>query len=69
MLAVFFIMGKEINLILLSALLTIAGYSLTDTVVVFDRVRENLKKYLRERLRLLSTAASTKYCHAPSLPL
>jgi len=47
-LAVFFVMGKEINLILLSALLTIAGYSLTDTVVVFDRVRENLKKYLRE---------------------
>lgn len=47
-LAVFYLMGKEINLILLSALLTIAGYSLTDTVVVFDRVRENLKKYLRE---------------------
>jgi preprotein translocase subunit SecF len=47
-LAIFFLMGKEINLILLSALLTIAGYSLTDTVVVYDRVRENLKKYLRE---------------------
>jgi len=36
-------MGKEINLILITALLTIAGYSLTDTVVVFDRIRENLK--------------------------
>jgi preprotein translocase subunit SecF len=36
-------MGKEINLILVSALLMIAGYSLTDTVVVFDRIRENLK--------------------------
>lgn len=47
-LAIFYLLGKEINLILLSALLTIAGYSLTDTVVVFDRVRENLKKYLRE---------------------
>jgi preprotein translocase subunit SecF len=47
-LAVFYLMGKEINLILLSALLTIAGYSLTDTVVVFDRLRENLKKHLRE---------------------
>jgi preprotein translocase subunit SecF len=47
-LAIFFIMGKEINLILLSALLTIAGYSLTDTVVIYDRVRENLKKYLRD---------------------
>ncbi len=43
-LGLFHIMGKEINLIFLSALLTIAGYSLTDTVVVFDRIRENLKK-------------------------
>ncbi len=43
-LAVFYLMGKEINLILLSALLMIAGYSLTDTVVVFDRIRENLKR-------------------------
>ena len=47
-LAIFYLMGKEINLIFLSALLTTAGYSLTDTVVVFDRVRENLKKHLRE---------------------
>ncbi len=39
----FYLMGKEINLILLSALLMIAGYSLTDTVVVFDRIRENLR--------------------------
>lgn len=37
------LMGKEINLVLLSALLMIAGYSLTDTVVVFDRVRENVR--------------------------
>lgn len=42
-LSVFFLMGKEINLILVSALLMIAGYSLTDTVVVFDRIRENMK--------------------------
>jgi preprotein translocase subunit SecF len=42
-LGIFFLIGKEINLILVSALLTIAGYSLTDTVVVFDRIRENLK--------------------------
>ncbi|MBI4839342.1 MAG: protein translocase subunit SecF [Nitrospirae bacterium] len=42
-LGVFYIMGKEINLILITALLTIAGYSLTDTVVVFDRIRENLR--------------------------
>jgi preprotein translocase subunit SecF len=42
-LGIFYLMGKEINLILITALLTIAGYSLTDTVVIFDRIRENLK--------------------------
>lgn len=42
-LGIFYLLGREINLILVSALLTIAGYSLTDTVVVFDRIRENLK--------------------------
>ena len=47
-LGMFFIMGQEINLILVTALLTIAGYSLTDTVVVFDRIRENLKLKQRE---------------------
>ncbi len=47
-LAVFFLLGKEINLILVTALLTIAGYSLTDTVVVFDRIRENLRIRIKE---------------------
>lgn len=47
-LGIFYIMDKEINLIFLSALLTIAGYSLTDTVVVFDRIRENIKKLSKE---------------------
>jgi preprotein translocase subunit SecF len=42
-LSIFFLLGKEINLILVSALLMIAGYSLTDSVVVFDRIRENLR--------------------------
>src|SRR5512146_2130135 len=50
MFAVFFIMGKEINLLFITAVLTIAGYSLTDTVVVFDRIRENLHKNLKEAL-------------------
>ncbi|BCR05669.1 hypothetical protein DESUT3_27380 [Desulfuromonas versatilis] len=44
MFAVFFLLGKEINLLFITAVLTIAGYSLTDTVVVFDRTRENLRK-------------------------
>jgi len=46
-LGIFNIMGYEINLILVSALLMIAGYSLTDTVVIFDRIRENLKGRIR----------------------
>jgi preprotein translocase subunit SecF len=49
-LGIFNLMGKEINLIVVSALLTIAGYSLTDTVVVFDRVRENLRFVARESI-------------------
>lgn len=48
-LGIFYILGKEINLILVSALLTIAGYSLTDTVVVFDRIRENMRKGFKEK--------------------
>jgi preprotein translocase subunit SecF len=47
-LGVFFLINKEINLILVSALLMIAGYSLTDTVVVFDRIRENMRKRRKE---------------------
>jgi preprotein translocase subunit SecF len=47
MIAVFYIMDKEINLMFITAVLTIAGYSLTDTVVVFDRIRENLHKNLK----------------------
>jgi preprotein translocase subunit SecF len=47
-LGIFWLLDKEINLILITALLTIAGYSLTDTVVVFDRVRENLKRFLKD---------------------
>ncbi len=48
--AVFFVLGKEVNLLLITAVLTIAGYSLTDTVVVFDRIRENLHKNLKEAM-------------------
>ncbi|MCD5411947.1 MAG: protein translocase subunit SecF [Thermodesulfovibrionales bacterium] len=47
-LGIFFLMDKEINLIFISAILAIAGYSLSDTVVVFDRIRENMKKMLRK---------------------
>jgi preprotein translocase subunit SecF len=50
MFAVFFLLDKEINLLFITAVLTIAGYSLTDTVVVFDRIRENLHKNTKDSL-------------------
>ncbi len=43
-LGVLFLLNREITLLVVTALLTIAGYSLTDTVVVFDRIRENLAR-------------------------
>lgn len=46
-LGAFYILDKEITLLVVTALLTLAGYSMTDTVVVFDRIRENLR--LRRR--------------------
>ncbi|WP_316012993.1 protein translocase subunit SecF [Roseobacter sp. HKCCA0434] len=53
---VFSLIGLEFNLAIIAAILTIVGYSLNDTVVVFDRVRENLRRYkqlpLREVLNL-----------------
>jgi preprotein translocase subunit SecF len=52
-LGIFFLLGKEINLILISALLIIAGYSLTDTVVVFDRIRENMRAAIKDPLDVL----------------
>lgn len=47
-LGLFYLMDKEITLLVVTALLTLAGYSLTDTVVVFDRIRENLRLRRRE---------------------
>ena len=44
-LGLFSILSLEINLSIIAAVLTIVGYSMNDTVVIFDRVRENLKKY------------------------
>ncbi|MCZ2154811.1 MAG: protein translocase subunit SecF, partial [Bryobacterales bacterium] len=45
----FSIFGKEISLTVIAALLTLVGYSMNDTIVVFDRIRENLKITRRER--------------------
>ena len=44
-LGIFSLLSFEINLSIVAAILTIVGYSMNDTVVIFDRIRENLKKY------------------------
>jgi preprotein translocase subunit SecF len=47
-LGIYFVLNKEITLLVVTALLTLAGYSLTDTVIIFDRIRENLRQRRRE---------------------
>ncbi len=49
---IFSIFGKEFTLPIIAAVLTIIGYSLNDTIIVFDRIRENLKKYPKNPLDL-----------------
>ncbi len=50
----FSILQFEINLSIVAAVLTIVGYSMNDTVVIFDRVRENLKKYTSKKIDEIS---------------
>jgi len=50
-LAVFSLLSYEINLSIIAAFLTIVGYSLNDTIVVFDRIRENIPKYMKKTLK------------------
>jgi len=49
----FSIFGKEFTLPIIAALLTIIGYSLNDTIIVFDRIRENLRKHHRKPLQTI----------------
>ena len=49
-LGVFSLLSYEINLSIIAAFLTIVGYSLNDTIVVFDRIRENIPKYMKKTL-------------------
>lgn len=56
-LGIVFVFNKEITLLIVTALLTVAGYSLTDTVVIYDRIRENLRVRRKEDLRdLMNTS-------------
>jgi preprotein translocase subunit SecF len=49
----FSIFNKEISLTVVAAILTLVGYSMNDTIVIFDRIRENLKVMRKEKLEPL----------------
>jgi len=49
----FSIFDKEFTLAIIAALLTIIGYSLNDTIIIFDRIRENLRKYHKKPLEII----------------
>jgi preprotein translocase subunit SecF len=50
---IFSVFDKEFTLPIIAALLTIIGYSLNDTIIVFDRIRENLRKYHKNPLEII----------------
>jgi preprotein translocase subunit SecF len=52
-LGLFYLLDKKITLLVVTSLLTLAGYSLTDKVVVFDRIQENLRARRRESMTML----------------
>ena len=51
---IFSVLSFEINLSIIAAVLTIVGYSMNDTVVIYDRIRENLNKYNRININEIS---------------
>lgn len=54
---VFSLLNKEFSLVIVAALLTIIGYSINDTIVIYDRIRENRKKNVRQDLGQLINAS------------
>jgi preprotein translocase subunit SecF len=77
---IFILLDKEFNLAIVGALLTIIGYSLNDTIVIYDRIRENRERYRRQDLlelinvsinetlaRTVGTAVTTFFAIAPFL--
>ena len=57
---IFSLLSYEINLSIIAAVLTIVGYSMNDTVVIFDRVRENLKKYSKISISEISNVSTNQ---------
>jgi len=59
-LGMFSLLSYEINLSIVAAVLTIVGYSMNDTVVIFDRIRENLKKYSKISIGEISNISTNE---------
>ena len=57
---IFSFLSYEVNLSIVAAVLTIVGYSMNDTVVIFDRVRENLKKYSKISISEISNISTNE---------
>ena len=57
---IFSALSYEINLSIVAAVLTIVGYSMNDTVVIFDRIRENLKKYTKISISEISNVSTNE---------
>tara|TARA_B100001123_G_C15284318_1_gene1015104 strand:- start:36 stop:953 length:918 start_codon:yes stop_codon:yes gene_type:complete len=57
---VFSLLSYEVNLSIVAAVLTIVGYSMNDTVVIFDRIRENLKKYSKISISEISNTSTNE---------
>ena len=59
-LGIFSFLSYEVNLSIVAAVLTIVGYSMNDTVVIFDRIRENLKKYSKMSISDISDLSTNQ---------
>ena len=57
---IFSLLSYEVNLSIVAAVLTIVGYSMNDTVVIFDRIRENLKKYSKISITEISDLSTNQ---------
>ena len=57
---IFSFLSYEVNLSIVAAVLTIVGYSMNDTVVIFDRIRENLKKYSKISISEISNTSTNE---------
>ncbi len=57
---IFSFLSYEVNLSIVAAVLTIVGYSMNDTVVIFDRIRENLKKYSKMPISEISDLSTNQ---------